>query len=52
MGVRGLWSFLSPVREHVSLESLGGQVIAVDLSIWIVEANNQLPKSVQRPHLR
>ena len=28
------------------------KVIAIDLSIWIVEASNYLPKHIPKPHLR
>lgn len=52
MGVKGLWQILDPVKQHRSLADLRGQVIAVDLSIWIVEARNVLPPSVTKPHLR
>ncbi|ESO10089.1 hypothetical protein HELRODRAFT_167939 [Helobdella robusta] len=52
MGVKHLWSILAPVKRHMPLESLHGQMIAVDLSIWIVEAQNHLPKSITKPHLR
>ncbi|XP_015788132.1 DNA repair protein complementing XP-G cells homolog [Tetranychus urticae] len=35
MGVKGLWTLLEPVGYPISLESLEGKVIAVDISIWI-----------------
>ncbi|GAA29362.2 flap endonuclease GEN homolog 1 [Clonorchis sinensis] len=34
MGVRGLWSILAPIQEHRPLAELGGETVAVDLSIW------------------
>lgn len=52
MGVRDLWTILEPVKQRTSLEDLHGQVIAIDLSIWIVEAKTVLPPSVVKPHLR
>ena len=52
MGVKHLWTFLSPVKKEVTIESLNGQIIAVDLSIWIMEAQTHLPKHVAKPHLR
>lgn len=52
MGVKGLWRILEPVKQHKSLADLRGQIIAVDLSIWIVEAKTVLPPSVTKPHLR
>ena len=38
MGVTGLWQILSPAGRPVSLESLDGQVLAVDISIWLNQA--------------
>ncbi|KAA3681634.1 flap endonuclease GEN [Paragonimus westermani] len=35
MGVRGLWNILSPVEEYRPLSELGGETLAVDLSIWV-----------------
>ncbi|KAJ8048280.1 Flap endonuclease GEN-like 1 [Holothuria leucospilota] len=54
MGVKELWTILSPAKKEVSLDTLTGQTIAVDLSVWICE--NQGVKAVQgkvsKPHLR
>ena len=54
MGVTGLWSILEPVKEHKSLCFLQGQILAVDLSIWVVENQGvrQMQHSVVRPYLR
>lgn len=53
MGVHQLWSILEPVKQHRPLKELRGQVLAVDLSIWIVESkNHQQMKVVLKPHLR
>ena len=35
MGVLGLWTLLEPVGKPVPVESLSGQVLAVDISIWL-----------------
>ena len=35
MGVRGLWTLLNPVQEHIPLRSLGGRKVAIDLSGWV-----------------
>jgi len=52
MGVKDLWAILEPVKQHKCLTELRGQVIAVDLSIWIVEAKTLQLKGVTKPHLR
>ena len=52
MGVKDLWTILEPVKQHRRLTELRGQVIAVDLSIWIVEAKTLQLKGVTKPHLR
>ncbi|KAG8429880.1 hypothetical protein GDO86_018969 [Hymenochirus boettgeri] len=54
MGVTDLWSILNPVRRHVPLESLTGKTLAVDLSIWVCEAQmvKQMIGVVNKPHLR
>jgi DNA excision repair protein ERCC-5 len=38
MGVTGLWQILDPAGRPVTLESLDGQVLAVDISIWLNQA--------------
>ena len=38
MGVKGLWCAISSVQKHTPLTDLRGLILAVDLSIWIVEA--------------
>ncbi|XP_075719988.1 flap endonuclease GEN homolog 1 [Rhinoderma darwinii] len=54
MGVHELWPILEPVKQHVSLQSLGGKTLAVDLSIWVCEAQSvkQMVGVVAKPHLR
>ncbi|KAL7827756.1 hypothetical protein AOLI_G00309080 [Acnodon oligacanthus] len=54
MGVTELWSILAPVRESVPLYSLTGKTLAVDLSLWICEAQHVQAMSgkVTKPHLR
>ncbi|XP_028809257.1 flap endonuclease GEN homolog 1 [Denticeps clupeoides] len=54
MGVTELWSILGPVRESVPLYSLTGKTLAVDLSLWVCEAQNvqAMMCKVIRPHLR
>ena len=38
MGVNGLWPALDQASAPVTAEDLRGKVLAVDLSIWLVEA--------------
>ncbi|XP_056150130.1 flap endonuclease GEN homolog 1 [Lampris incognitus] len=54
MGVNDLWSILEPVRESVPLYSLSGQTLAVDLSMWVCEAQHvqAMMGKVTKPHLR
>lgn len=54
MGVQDLWSILEPVRESVPLYSLGGKTLAVDLSLWVCEAQHvqAMVGRVHKPHLR
>ncbi|KAM4694987.1 flap endonuclease GEN homolog 1 [Discoglossus pictus] len=54
MGVHELWSILEPVKQHVPLHSLGGKTLAVDLSIWVCEAQSvkKMVGVVNKPHLR
>lgn len=54
MGVNHLWSVLAPVKKHKCLESLQGQILAVDLSLWICESQavKQMQGNVIKPFLR
>lgn len=54
MGVNDLWSILSPVQESVPLYSLTGKTLAVDLSLWVCEAQHVqgMMGKVTKPHLR
>ncbi|XP_004696446.1 flap endonuclease GEN homolog 1 [Echinops telfairi] len=54
MGVHHLWPILEPVRQHTHLHSLGGKTIAVDLSLWVCEAQTvrKMIGTVMKPHLR
>uniref|UniRef100_A0A674A4S0 Flap endonuclease GEN homolog 1 n=1 Tax=Salmo trutta TaxID=8032 RepID=A0A674A4S0_SALTR len=54
MGVYDLWSILGPVRESVPLYSLTGMTLAVDLSLWVCEAQHvqAMMGKVTKPHLR
>ena len=37
MGVQNLWSLLSPIGRRVSIESLEGKTLAIDVSVWITQ---------------
>ena len=53
MGVNGLWPALDQASKPVAAEDLRGKVLAVDLSIWLVEActSKLLKTEHKHPHL-
>ena len=53
MGVNGLWPALDQASKPVTAEDLRGKVLAVDLSIWLVEActSKLLKTEHKHPHL-
>ncbi|CAN8204906.1 unnamed protein product [Coccothraustes coccothraustes] len=54
MGVTYLWQILEPVRQPVNISSLRGKTLAVDLSLWVCEAQTvkKMVGVVTKPHLR
>ncbi|XP_062462366.1 flap endonuclease GEN homolog 1 isoform X3 [Pezoporus occidentalis] len=54
MGVTNLWQILEPVRQPVNVTSLKGKRLAVDLSLWVCEAQTvkNMIGVVTKPHLR
>ncbi|NWX57835.1 GEN endonuclease, partial [Promerops cafer] len=54
MGVTYLWQILEPVRQPVNMSSLRGKTLAVDLSLWVCEAQTvkKMIGVVTKPHLR
>ncbi|NWW11024.1 GEN endonuclease, partial [Oreocharis arfaki] len=54
MGVTYLWQILEPVKQPVNLSSLRGKTLAVDLSLWVCEAQTvkKMVGVVTKPHLR
>uniref|UniRef100_A0A8C8Z666 Flap endonuclease GEN homolog 1 n=1 Tax=Prolemur simus TaxID=1328070 RepID=A0A8C8Z666_PROSS len=54
MGVNDLWQILEPVKQHIHLHDLSGKTIAVDLSLWVCEAQTvkKMIGTVMKPHLR
>jgi 5'-3' exonuclease len=37
MGVKDLWQLLAPTGRRVSIETLEGKILAIDMSIWITQ---------------
>ena len=37
MGVKGLWRLLLPIGRRISIETLEGQILAIDASIWLTQ---------------
>eukprot|EP00924_Labyrinthula_sp_SR-Ha-C_P016040 maker-scaffold_4-snap-gene-17.49-mRNA-1 protein AED:0.05 eAED:0.07 QI:0/0/0/1/0.5/0.33/3/0/417 len=37
MGVNGLWELLAPASRRVDIQTLHGKVLAVDISIWLIQ---------------
>ena len=37
MGVKGLWRLLLPIGRRINIETLEGQILAIDASIWITQ---------------
>ena len=54
MGVKDVWHIAGPCEERISLHSLRGSTLAVDLAGWVVSGNTApgLANHVKRPHLR
>nr|XP_056712701.1 flap endonuclease GEN homolog 1 [Euleptes europaea] len=54
MGVTSLWQILEPVKQHSPLSHLKGKTLAVDLSLWVCEAQTvkKMVGVVTKPHLR
>ncbi|KAK4328548.1 hypothetical protein Pmani_001025 [Petrolisthes manimaculis] len=52
MGVKELWSVVSPTGQLLPLTALTGQSVAVDLSCWIVDTKSLNLVQVTQPHLR
>ncbi|KHJ88783.1 XPG I-region [Oesophagostomum dentatum] len=51
MGITGLWPLVEPTCQPVSLEYLEGKILAVDVSIWIYQAQLGYPGDIRCPHL-
>ncbi|XP_034369860.1 flap endonuclease GEN homolog 1 [Arvicanthis niloticus] len=54
MGVNDLWQILEPIKQHIHLQDLSGKTLAVDLSLWVCEAQTvkKMIGTVMKPHLR
>ena len=55
MGVRGLWQLLAAVGRRISIESLEGKILAIDVSIWITQfvkaMRDEDGKTIHNAHL-
>jgi len=40
MGVKSLWSLLTPVAEKTPLWELDGKAVGIDLSGWVCDSEN------------
>eukprot|EP00941_MAST-03F_sp_MAST-3F-sp1_P000288 g288.t1 len=49
MGVTGLWQLLSPAGRQVSVETLSEKMLAVDVSIWLVQFLKAMRDDTGRP---
>ena len=47
-----MWRALKPIREEVSISSLRGKVLAVDLAIWVVQSETVTNNEYQGIYLR
>ncbi|CAB3408829.1 unnamed protein product [Caenorhabditis bovis] len=52
MGITGLWKILEPTSTEIPLECLEGKKLAVDVSIWIYQAQTAYPSDQPYPHIR
>ncbi|CAI2321147.1 unnamed protein product [Caenorhabditis sp. 36 PRJEB53466] len=52
MGITGLWKIVEPTATEIPLECLEGKKLAVDVSIWIYQAQMAYPSDQPYPHLR
>ena len=37
MGVNDLWTLVQPIGRNISIETLSGKTLAIDMSIWLVQ---------------
>lgn len=49
MGVQNLWSLLEPTAKPVRIETLAGQRLAVDASIWLHQFTKAMRDSKGNP---
>jgi len=52
MGVKNLWSILTPICERKSLYELHDKTVAVDLSCWVCDSENVDKRNQPRMYLR
>ena len=37
MGVQDLWTLVQPIGRNISIETLAGKTLAIDMSIWLIQ---------------
>jgi 5'-3' exonuclease len=55
MGVKDLWQLLAPIGRRVSIETLDGKALAIDMSIWLTQfikaMRDEEGKMIRNAHL-
>ncbi len=55
MGVKDLWQLLSPIGRRISIETLEGKALAIDMSIWLTQfikaMRDEEGKMIKNAHL-
>ena len=49
MGVNNLWQVLRPTGRRIGIDSLEGKVLAIDISIWLVQFVKAMRDTSGRP---
>ena len=55
MGVKDLWQLLAPIGRRISIETLEGKSLAIDMSIWLTQfikaMRDEEGKMIKNAHL-
>lgn len=49
MGIHGLWKLLEPYGRNVSIQTLSGKKLAIDISIWLLQIEQSISREDQTP---